>query len=109
MKITISLLSLFISTATLKAMDRDAMEVDNGSPRENEHVKAVVFRAIDTRSPIATTQKLDNANDAARSTSRAQSCSQLLVCSTPCREMDRIEVDLGELAIDPNAMDMDDK
>jgi hypothetical protein len=106
MKIAICLITLFISTAPLQAMDGDAMEIDNGSPREpQEHVKSVLFRAITTSSPIAQSQSLAAKNNDASTTKRTESCSQELSWSTPCRETDRIELDLSALAIGDDAMD----
>lgn len=111
MERAICFLSLFISTAGLSAMEHcDAMEIDNGSPRElsQEHVKSVAFRAINIASPITKGQSIDsenNARSAALAANQSESLPELGSCSTPNRDVDKIDLDLGELAIDADAMD----
>lgn len=87
------------------------MEIDNGSPRKlsEEHVKNVAFRAINISSPMIQSQSLDsennNASSGASASNKNESLPELGSCSTPNRDVDKIELDLGALAIDPDAMD----
>lgn len=102
-------LVLFFSIIQLQAMDDDRMEIDNGSVLENStgllgqsrkgSFKAL-FRAINICSPISKPQEL-NPDDISAALHSTVKPNKSPVCEPTIQ---KLEIDLSELAINPEAM-----
>lgn len=122
MKTVLCSLILFFSTVAIQAMDNDAMEIDNGSPLESSgclsepnrkgsyKAQQALFRAINICSPITVSKGLDSEIDnAVQHKSEPARENEKQPSNSPCdefdREIDQIQSDLSDLAINPDAMD----